>query len=69
MAPPRRGAVADDSRSEASSGTKETKGKGRRAGNGSAATREAKGASNTAGVTSAPAQHAEDQRPKVCSAS
>ena len=70
MAPPRRGAVADDSRSEASNGAREPKGKGRRAGNGPAASREAKG-STTAGPSRGPtshAQHAEDPQ-KVCSLS
>ena len=55
MAPPRRAAALDDSRSEASNGPREPKGKGRRGGNGTAASRETKGSSTTAGVTSAPA--------------
>ena len=54
MAPPRRGAVVDDSRSEASSGPRESKGKARRTANGVITSREAKGSSNPAGVTSAP---------------
>ncbi|RMJ20918.1 hypothetical protein PHISP_08212 [Aspergillus sp. HF37] len=63
MAPPRRGAVVDDSRSEASNGPREPKGKSRRGGNGASATRDAKAPSNAAGVTSAPAhgQHSSDQ--------
>lgn len=67
MAPPRRGAVVDDSRSEASSGTREHKGKGRRGGNG-AANRDAKGSSHAGGVTSAPGhgQHSDQAKVGCC---
>lgn len=70
MAPPRKGATAivDDSRSEASSGTREHKGtssKGRKGANGSAAFKAAAAAAN---VTSAPAAQSVEQSedlPKV----
>ncbi|KAI9934871.1 hypothetical protein ASPWEDRAFT_31226 [Aspergillus wentii DTO 134E9] len=76
MAPPRQRttAVVDDSRSEASSGTREktTTGKGRKAANGSlagnsASNRENKAAANATSVTSAPAGQGEpsEDLPKI----